>query len=98
MEAVDSDLSVRIEDPDSSANVQLTCSVAAHPIPSISWTRDGSAVSGTQSITGFRYGRERGGGGGGGGGGRVEEGREGGTVRSVGRMDRGQRRSSCMYT
>ena len=35
--------------------VQLECSVAAHPTPSISWSRnDSSPLTGTQTFTGFR--------------------------------------------
>ena len=40
--------------PETPTDLLLKCSVSAHPIPSLSWTRDGVPASGQQSITGFR--------------------------------------------
>ena len=43
-----------IIDLDSPSDIELECNVSAHPIPSLSWSRDGASVEGEQNITGFR--------------------------------------------
>jgi hypothetical protein len=52
-EVVEEEVELAIED--FGKVIQLGCSVAAHPIPSISWSRnDSSPLNDTQTFTGFR--------------------------------------------
>ena len=48
-------ITVILGQPDTPTQLQLNCSVEAHPIPVLSWNRDSNiSLDGDQGITGFR--------------------------------------------